>query len=738
MNDRASQVPPTNYIGDEELRERHEREENARGRKMAHPRKFYSTSSTAASSADRSESRHSSIFRFGKSLAATFNPSNWKIWSKQEQVEEETAQQKTLRERQLKAQQIYHELKQSGQFRDSAVPPTFGLPDFKDLTPARSGAYVRASNETTLSEKRKGRVFLDAPQLSSYDASPVSNRAGSVAASNCSGHKSGFSIRRASFTSLRKTGSDNSGSNTPADGLHQPRRVPSRKDLHKQQKLVKRVSNLEGKLDAARRQLAQSLSESIPPKMPPPERTGRPRFVPGALSSLPSERLLAGYVSPDEDTGMSENETFGHIGRAVTTERGGKPDIVMAGGVESYELEEDAPAPPSVRKNKPLPKATHSTSQDHVMQSVERENTVEVNPAKHSMLVTKTKSRPAAALVGPSVAISDQGSEISSLSSPESQFDRESDDNFAPTESTDVHIKGESDEEMDLVPEEEDEEPTEEPETESEYGTKRKRKHQDPKKKPARNFPPQASKAKKRKSVFEREVDKSGRFVPPAASESSTQFSKPKKAKTTTSPSASQSKKLQKTVQGTAPAKPSPMKDAPSIPAAISYSPTQTNRTQPPRRGTPKKAPVASAHSNISRSSSKLSKSKIPRKSSAGTPPPASFGTLDYPKPKNGKGSKKTPDEMYSAIPSAEGDVPPMPKLPKTVRLPSGEMVNVEASKNYGEFFAKGGGVGKLTKVKPGTVTEKEMKDAGGLMMGERKDAGMNREDSFEWDKDVF
>ena len=79
-----------------------------------------------------------------------------------------------------------------------------------------------------------------------------------------------------------------------------------------------------------------------------------------------------------------------------------------------------------------------------------------------------------------------------------------------------------------------------------------------------------------------------------------------------------------------------------------------------------------------------------------------------------------------------------MPKLPKTVRLPSGEMVNVEASKNYGEFFAKGGGVGKLTKVKPGTVTEKEMKDAGGLMMGERKDAGMNREDSFEWDKDVF
>ena len=119
---------------------------------------------------------------------------------------------------------------------------------------------------------------------------------------------------------------------------------------------------------------------------------------------------------------MSENKTFGHIGRAVTTERGEKADIVMAGAVESYELEGDGQAPPSVRKNKPLPKAPHSPSQDHVMQSVERESTVEVNPAKHSMLVTKTKSRPAAALIDPSIAIPDQGSEISSLSSPESQF----------------------------------------------------------------------------------------------------------------------------------------------------------------------------------------------------------------------------------------------------------------------------------------------------------------------------
>jgi hypothetical protein len=62
----------------------------------------------ASSVADRSEgSRHSSIFRFGKSLAATFNPNNWKIWSKQQSLveDEETAHIQVLRERQQKGRE---------------------------------------------------------------------------------------------------------------------------------------------------------------------------------------------------------------------------------------------------------------------------------------------------------------------------------------------------------------------------------------------------------------------------------------------------------------------------------------------------------------------------------------------------------------------------------------------------------------------------------------------------------
>ena len=87
------------------------------------------------------------------------------------------------------------------------------------------------------------------------------------------------------------------------------------------------------KLDSARRQLSESLGQPMPistphivmqtTSRPPLSRIGRPRFVPGALATLPSERLLAGYVSPgdDEDAEMEdpseEFEVSSRMGRAV-------------------------------------------------------------------------------------------------------------------------------------------------------------------------------------------------------------------------------------------------------------------------------------------------------------------------------------------------------------------------------------------------------------------------------------
>ncbi|KAI9803512.1 MAG: hypothetical protein M1825_001855 [Sarcosagium campestre] len=65
---------------------------------------------------------------------------------------------------------------------------------------------------------------------------------------------------------------------------------PSRKDLEKQRKLTKRVSDLETQLHLARRELNETLERVNPT---PTHAEGRHSFVPGALASLPSEGILS-------------------------------------------------------------------------------------------------------------------------------------------------------------------------------------------------------------------------------------------------------------------------------------------------------------------------------------------------------------------------------------------------------------------------------------------------------------
>jgi hypothetical protein len=348
MNDRVSQMPPPNYVGDEDyLRGTYEEFEhddlgNIRDRKLAKPRKH---GSVAGSTGDRSDaSRHSSIFRFGKSIAASFNPHNWKIWSERKHQVVETPEEKVLRERKEKAYKIYKELKYSGNFRDADVPPFFQALEHQPAASTKHDSVLEIDNSrmshdksrgshdnfrmsnsdsrrsydgygtTPRDEKRMGRVYLEPPSLQSSGNSP-----GSMAESNTSPRKKAFHFKTPSLSNIRKTGSD-SGSN--ASDLHQARRIPSRKDLQKQQKLVKRVSDLEGKLEAARRQLTQVLGEPMPSQLSTPSsRIGRSRFVPGALSTLPSERLLSGYVSTDVDADDDYNEDHAfEIGKAVTSD----------------------------------------------------------------------------------------------------------------------------------------------------------------------------------------------------------------------------------------------------------------------------------------------------------------------------------------------------------------------------------------------------------------------------------
>ena len=99
---------------------------------------------------------------------------------------------------------------------------------------------------------------------------------------------------------------------TPSFAI-QLKESPSKKDLKKQKKLLNKISNLEDKLEHAKRNLRMSLDEAPPiPNVPAgyiaktenpsarkesaihdPVPTGKPsKFVPGSLPSLPSERLF--------------------------------------------------------------------------------------------------------------------------------------------------------------------------------------------------------------------------------------------------------------------------------------------------------------------------------------------------------------------------------------------------------------------------------------------------------------
>lgn len=107
----------------------------------------------------------------------------------------------------------------------------------------------------------------------------------------------------AAISSLRDFGAPNA-----ADvSQHSPRKQPSRKDIAKQQRLSKKVSDLEVKLEIARRNLKQSIhkdfvdSNGSPQKGGPTiySQKGQKTFSPEALPSLPSERLLNEHISED-------------------------------------------------------------------------------------------------------------------------------------------------------------------------------------------------------------------------------------------------------------------------------------------------------------------------------------------------------------------------------------------------------------------------------------------------------
>jgi hypothetical protein len=280
------------------------------------------------------ENNNGFLFRFGRSIAASFHPV--RMWK---QVWEETTddlRQRNIAEYQRKkalkeeAERRYAEMKASGQFesrtlsrasvtdssiktRDSGVMLEHEKQETPSLHHTRNTSYgsqlapptIDSSNyseseapdtATSVVKTLKSRLHFKRPSLQNlrFDLKRTRSEYNLGAAAN---------IHRDSSSSVSPVKAELEGSAL--------RKSHSRVDMRRQHKLSKRVSDLEVKLQYARRELDDALVQASPAlkmgnrseRVTPNSTIRRPRFIPGKLESLPSERLLdpSMYYNEDED-----------------------------------------------------------------------------------------------------------------------------------------------------------------------------------------------------------------------------------------------------------------------------------------------------------------------------------------------------------------------------------------------------------------------------------------------------
>ncbi|KAL4978383.1 hypothetical protein BDW66DRAFT_149219 [Aspergillus desertorum] len=257
---------------------------------------------TTARGADTS--RGSGIFRFGKAIASAFNPfGGWgsvsEFW-KGYQTQDSNQPQEGTNDRLRQAEISYEELKRSG-YRGT-VKGSY----IQSLGAGPGVAGASLPNQTWKSVQEK----MEYGGAGGSGSGHTSRQSSSQTASNRDA-MSGSSLRPI-FPDLRKAKSSLAIHfiKTP-DGMssllqhfdnrgQEVRHQKSRKDMQRQAKLLKRVSNLEDKLERAKRELRELAGEeevllrsSLNEERPYQQRfVYQQKFVPEALPSLPSERLL--------------------------------------------------------------------------------------------------------------------------------------------------------------------------------------------------------------------------------------------------------------------------------------------------------------------------------------------------------------------------------------------------------------------------------------------------------------
>ena len=304
MNDKVSQRPPSLYIREEEAMEQYT-SANMEDLDMVFD-------------AGIESNKPSGMFRFGKVLANAFNSVN--VWHGLNGIRKEKERENQAKpERDVlkaKAELKYAELKQSGYKGTQNAPhrpESQEVPSIqnKDIDDSRRTSFRDSGVDVTGYRSSLDRKDSDKPIISTESLMPpppmtAGLRSTSPFSDASSGRRSSLHFRKPSLEGLKRVKSQihlpskkrhaEAASSVPSSETSDAagsglRREVSKRDIAKQYKLSKKVSDLENKLDAARRQLELSIQEA-PPVPDLPTRIGRKPFVPGALASLPSERLL--------------------------------------------------------------------------------------------------------------------------------------------------------------------------------------------------------------------------------------------------------------------------------------------------------------------------------------------------------------------------------------------------------------------------------------------------------------
>ncbi|KAK3706509.1 hypothetical protein LTR37_012719 [Vermiconidia calcicola] len=353
-------------------------------------------------------------FRFGRQFAANFHPVTlWnRIWNDtKDELTRKNIEEAERRARQkTEAEARYAQLKQSGQLGLQPVGKLAGAPrgsvDSTE-TPRDSGVEIEGLHRPS-AHPRTGSAAsgLLPPHHDTI------NRSGSkvpeTASKQNKGLKNRLHFRKPSLTNiktdLKRVGSDlnlaktlrnrdSSASLSPVKpnfSTSTLKRSESRFDLKKQQKLSKRVSDLESKLDQARRELDTALVEASPmPKLSgkferftPSSTMKRPRFIPGKLPSLPSERVLMAEQRA-ELTDASRNEAGEDEpkkGLALTEEH-----------LEEDEVMDDDSMVKGARANVKNNTNTHPTRASSLF-NLQDENAASLSTSNNVQTISKLKS----------------------------------------------------------------------------------------------------------------------------------------------------------------------------------------------------------------------------------------------------------------------------------------------------------------------------------------------------------